>query len=489
MTLHHLFKKSTSKCRNWQEVIADPLPKSQQHQYGPYNSSYPRGQLRSEIFKENSSFTPNESIVLLAFMEIQGKDGQLNISNERLSARTRVPVRTLKRVLSSLEQKQIIEHKHYIVDTKKVTAYRRQINVRWNSLMISDRATVAHNSSLSSVSCISSLGTTSCLSYEVQSEALASQAAAPQQPNSFQKRINDSLVSSSGDENTEGKVIDMSARPPSSVDELFNKVMSKGTKKKEVPLVETVATCEKYGELLEALKRRVAEDTAKRRKLNSERSAAKVALHVVREEERPLTKAQARLNRLTNIPTIYPDYQKILDREQVTLNELRYRMWDNWEYEPFTKDQWWNDQCHSDYALMTPEERDTEFRMMFEIWMWPKPYRYASRQIKMFHNARMRADTVKAKYYDYIAAQYEYFGCYEINYERVCCKAGAEIYERWAREEREYPKNEGFMQRQNKRIRAWSEGGGQRGKMPDVAQQVEQQRLELAEKIAVGYKL
>ena len=73
-----------------------------------------------------------------AFIDRQNlKTGQLNIGTELLAKETNLPLRTVEYTLMRLEIKGIIKRKIYLLGLMK----RRQINVNWDSLMISFPAT------------------------------------------------------------------------------------------------------------------------------------------------------------------------------------------------------------------------------------------------------------------------------------------------------------------------------------------------------------
>lgn len=448
----------------WQEVMDESETVSEPGSL--YGSSYKKWQIKTALRKNNLNLSHIEQTMLLYFIDIQGPTGQLNVSTKKAAQETILGESTVLKALNSLEVKGIIERRHYMPSSKKIECYRRQIIIFWNiigdSLIISDPLP-RRDKSLSSLSSV-------CTGFRcVTSVATATPAKPPQTNQRFtQEPIKE--------EAQEKRMSDKIKPSPLSLDRL-SKLPS---------LKELSRLGNSKGTIEDALLNHVTEQ-AKKVSIKPVTGSTESGRGIVRDiQEEPLTKAQARLRRLDKIPEIYPNYQDILDREECTLNELRYRMWDNWEYEPFSnEEQWWNPSCHADYALMNADERDREFMRAFEHWMAPKPYRYTTRQLIMFKNTRIRADSVKAKYHDYVAAQYEYFGAAEITYERVCCKCGDEIYKRWRREQRGYPENYGCMRVQNRQYANRSGGGSRRRESFDKL--LEKQRDEIEGFIARGY--
>jgi len=169
-------------------------------------------------------------------------------------------------------------------------------------------------------------------------------------------------------------------------------------------------------------------------------------------KDEPLTKRDARLKRLEHIEEKYPNWEFICRREQCSLEEIKERMMANLEYDPFTKDQYWNKECYPDYALMDQKERDSLFLKVYETWMYDNEnyHYYSPRQKAMLVNTRKRVDSIGVKYGDYMKAMYWSFGPNEIIMEKVCCKVGHEIYERWEDEGCPEPANHGCVTYQNR---------------------------------------
>ena len=170
---------------------------------------------------------------------------------------------------------------------------------------------------------------------------------------------------------------------------------------------------------------------------------------IERREEFGKNKEQLREQRIKNIVGIYPNWQEILNRENCSLNELKYRMRKNRFYEPFTKDtSHWKFDCHPEYAHLNEEERDFKFIESVDIWLWPKPIRHSERNLKMFTRARIRADKLKITYYDWVAAIYDKIGELKIEYTHLNCSFAEELIEKWQDEGSNYPNNFGHMRRQ-----------------------------------------
>lgn len=87
----------------------------------------------------------------------------------------------------------------------------------------------------------------------------------------------------------------------------------------------------------------------------------------------------------------------------VSTEEIKRRMWQNWDYSPDMASVEWNDDCHPRYALMGEDEKTGR------MWKTAMSYRFkgfrSSNDWNFARSASRLADRVKARYADWCLAQ------------------------------------------------------------------------------------
>lgn len=135
---------------------------------------------------------------------------------------------------------------------------------------------------------------------------------------------------------------------------------------------------------------------------------------VIKEEQRfkknqVTSKKQLRIQRIIDFENEYPNWKEICEKEKSDLDTIKYRMYQNEDYEPETNTRGFDSSCHPKYGLMSELERDMEFQHLVRFWL-NMDYQFSDKNEKMLMKARKRADKIRVKYEDWCGAIYERFG-------------------------------------------------------------------------------
>jgi hypothetical protein len=441
-----------------------------QHPEGPYNSSRSYKELWTVIWSLHSLFWISDKMffVLRALLDSQGKSGQLNISDEKLAKKAGMSQQTLRRILQRLEDGKVIQRLHYM-PTK--TSYRRQINVCWDSLMIPHPLKMSGNLILSSVFSSSSLKDLKDTKYSLSGacpsdkQLASSEPEAPRLPIPSQDILDDKV------DNRVNKV-DKDAIPESFKSQVSSFLGYKSPVIENIPAAQVVVLKD-YGPPQEqnmnkspvlAMIDKLKKEKEDRERDERERITAREATIARRDKSQKedasvFTKRRARQERLSQLETLYPDWQEVCDREGCDINILKQRMWENTLYDPFTCDtSSFNPFCHARYGFMSEEEKDKEFIRTVNTWIYPKPYRHSARNIQIFKRARIRADCLRCLYSDYIVAIYWGVGERNMRYTHINSKYAEAYYDRWINAGKPIPRNTGESKESNlqfERLKVW----------------------------------
>lgn len=468
-------KKEQSSKKNfstWQEAALAFVSPADQDPNKPKNSSYWKAQLLDAI-RKSGGLNKNEKYLLMILLSTQGKDGQLNASNERLAKEMRVSVSTVARTLRSLQNKEIIICQRYFQPKGFITIKRRQINVCWDSLMIQHHVTVTLNSCSSCTLSSSSVLDLDLKKNEVLPQAALVEGCALRDSSSNLREIKHPL--SIDERETEQKMKDNI--------EDDHTIKHRGTS-----LADRILAFKPSISLTELANQNVGRSTNISEKIEQERKEKRHLEALPRPwEDKPITKESARLQRIQDIPQRYPNYKEVLEREGCTLAEIQARMRANIHYEPFSTKQTWNIGCHPKYAILGEKERDALFVKAVEYWLGESKYGYKKSTRTMFMKGRKQADSCRAEYVRYVAAIYEHYGL-EMELWKIGWSTGWEVYFEWVEKGEKWPQARGYRAQDNKIM---SKRSRKRGfvKRQTLDEQIEEQREMLKATMADAYTL
>jgi ribosomal protein S25 len=443
---YHLFPKT------WQELI--PPPSTTQHPDGPYNSSRSKKELKEVVceLKRQLMISSGTERVLLVLIDVEFHKGQINITNDEIAKRARISVKVVEKVLKRLEEGGIIQRLHYMPTP---TSYRRQMIICWDSLMIPHTLKKRDNLILNSVFSSSSLmdlkdtkyPTGACASHKPLASTEPEVPCSPIFPDSIQ---GENVKEESLPDSYKSQVSRIIEKP------LELERSSPAVHKSPIGLLKKQEiNMSIFGNIVskEELARIEAEKN-KERYARIEKQQARQ-----KEDSHAFTKIEARKERLQNIQTLYPAWREVCEQEGCSLNELKQRMWQNFDYEPFDEDTSnFNPFCHPRYGFMSEEEKDKEFIRAVNEWIYPAPYRHSGRNLALFKRARLRADCLKCLYTDWIVSIYYGVGERKMRYTHINSKYGEQYYSRWLRQDKPMPRKSGESQEnivRMSRLRQW----------------------------------
>jgi hypothetical protein len=390
-------------CR-WEDIVTPPI---EQKENCLYNSQYKIGEIHFALENSSPNLSHYEKVVLSRLSRIQDqKTGQLNITNQSLANTAfGISERTVGRVLKSLEDKKLIERKYFTQVFNGKAKNRRQINVNWNSLVIStpgqggkeDKEYNTEHSTNSNYLKTSSLRCAS-RSQEFNSSSRGNNVIPFKKEN---RMDNQPLVSSDPD-----NVVPFPFDP----DPL-----------KATPIKERFVKIEKM--IDEAM-------------MGACESMDPRALRIYR------------------LTSTMEEVKQFLIWEEIDLPTLRQRMQANLSYDPIKNpDQIWCEDCHVNYAHLEESQRNVMFYNAYEKYMAPFLITNQTKKnvLTMLHNARKRADSVKALYHEYVAAQYDHIGASNVDHRKMLGRFGIEIYEKWRANGSVLPANYGWLSLQGKK--------------------------------------
>lgn len=432
-----------------------PPPNHNQHPEGPYLSCRSYKEIKNDLWnlRREGYISASMKDIIMAYLDTVGKSGQLNISDEKLAKKAGVSLSTLEKNIKRLEDGKVIQRLHYMPTP---TSYRKQTVFYWDSLMIPHPVKFTGNPTLSSVFSSSSLKDLKDTKYS-DSGAFASQKplastepAVPCPPISPDLFIEKSNENSSPDfsEKQISRISKSLEEDAISTQPQYGVLKDTMSQEKRMNIFGNIVSKEEL-ERIEAEKNKQRYDKIEKQRLRQE------------EDSRAFTKIEARKERLQNLETIYPNWKSICEREGCSLSEIKQRMWQNFNYEPFDEDTSnFNPFCHARYGFMSEEEKDKEFIRAVNEWIYPTPYRHSQRNIQLFKRARIRADYLKCLYTDWVIAIYSGVGERNMRYSHINSKYGEAYYHRWIKAGKPIPRKSGESKEsivQLDKLRKWKQ--------------------------------
>lgn len=168
-------------------------------------------------------------------------------------------------------------------------------------------------------------------------------------------------------------------------------------------------------------------------------------------EEAPETEGD-RLKRRFRKARKHPNFDHIVNVQvdpryslpgETQWDTLKRRMRMNPKYNPFEDPgQRWDDKCYWEYALMSEEERDREFRKYVNYYFKRPTNFFTENTLKHLKKARAMADECGAKYVEWIGAQYRLYTT-TLRYTHLLSKFAPKIYREFKKAGWNLPVTEG----------------------------------------------